>query len=243
MPELVYQTWERITGRPWSDAAKGGFTDGSYDANVALQKRLLGGWDPYAKAAKKAPAKKAPTAKAPAPTGPSVPMQIEPGAWLNLQEEAMELERQWREAADAREAERIENQAREMELRLSMSPIDYVAYQSYIREREAAGKPVYGAPPATDVGMQEMIATMVGEGGGSLGVGEFDVEIPRTEAISRAESLTYSPAEMDILGSFLRAGFQANGQEVSYDPVDYWREVEEGFIPTIRTPAATRYSF
>ena len=88
-----------------------------------------------------------------------------------------------------------------------------------------------------------MMTAMVGEGGGTLGVGEFGVEVPRTQAISRAESLTYSPAEMDILGSFLKAGFDVNGQQVSYDPVDYWREVEEGFIPTIQAPASTRYTF
>lgn len=64
--ELVYQTWQRITGKPWSEAAKGGFTNGSASANLALQKRLLSGWNPYA--ATPAPA----AAAAPTPVAPPV---------------------------------------------------------------------------------------------------------------------------------------------------------------------------
>lgn len=199
-----------------------------------------------------APAAAPPTAPAPtpapraapaAPATPSVPMQIEPGAWLELQGTMLEMERQWRERQAEIEEERVEQAAMEMELRLSTTPIDYVAYQLYKRQREAAGQPTYTGPSASSNDIQAMIAAMVGPGGGALGEGEFGVQVPRPEAISRAESLTYSPAEMDILGSFLRAGFEVGGREVSYDPVDYWQEVEEGFIPTIRTPAATQYSF
>lgn len=248
--ELVYQTWERITGRPWSDARKGGFTSGSYADNIALQKRLLGGWDPYA-AAKPKPraAPKAAPKPAPKPT-PSVPMQLEPGAYLKLQEEILELQRQEQTARDANEKERLriererlEQIARETELRLSTSPIDYVAYELYKREREAAGETLYTGAPASDEDIQAMMAAMAGEGGGYLGTGEFGVEVPMTQAISRAESRSFSPAEMDILSSFLKAGFDVGGEQVSYDPVDYWREVEEGFVPTIQTPAATRYAF
>jgi len=47
MAELVHQTWSRVTGKPWQEAQKGGFTSGSAQANLALQKRLLGGWNPY----------------------------------------------------------------------------------------------------------------------------------------------------------------------------------------------------
>lgn len=47
MAELAYQTWQRLTGKSWSEAKKSGFTDGSSASNTALQKKLLGGWNPY----------------------------------------------------------------------------------------------------------------------------------------------------------------------------------------------------
>lgn len=56
MAELVHQTWSRVTGKPWSEASKGGYTTGSYDANIALQKKLLGGWNPYGGSTAAAPA-------------------------------------------------------------------------------------------------------------------------------------------------------------------------------------------
>jgi hypothetical protein len=76
--ELVYQTWQRITGKPWSAAAAGGFTNGSYEANIALQKRLLSGWNPYAPAAP-APA---PAAPAPAPAATVIDKLVEAQAEL-----------------------------------------------------------------------------------------------------------------------------------------------------------------
>lgn len=50
MAELVYQTYERITGKPWSTARANGLTDGSSASNLALQQKLLSGWNPYATA-------------------------------------------------------------------------------------------------------------------------------------------------------------------------------------------------
>lgn len=179
------------------------------------------------------------------PYSPSVPMMIEPGAWLAIQEEMLELERQWRARQAAIEEERTELQAKEMELRLATSPIDYVAYQQYLRQREAAGKPTYSGAAATDPEIRGMVRGMAGGPSISpLGAGEFGVRIPRTSDISRAEATQLSPDEMDILSSFLKAGFTPfGGEKTSYDPADYWREVEKGFIPTVRTPAATRYAY
>ena len=45
--ELPYQTFQRITGKPWSEAAKMGLNNGSSSANLALQKKLLSGYNPY----------------------------------------------------------------------------------------------------------------------------------------------------------------------------------------------------
>lgn len=39
----VSELWQEVTGTPWSEAKKQGLTDGSYDANMALFKRLQAG--------------------------------------------------------------------------------------------------------------------------------------------------------------------------------------------------------
>lgn len=44
--ETVSQTWQRLTGMSWSKARAMGLTNGSASANLALQKKLLGGWRP-----------------------------------------------------------------------------------------------------------------------------------------------------------------------------------------------------
>jgi hypothetical protein len=67
MAELVHQTWSRVTGKPWSAAAAGGFTNGTAQANLALQSRLNSGWNPYAPAAPAPAPAPAPAAAAPAP--------------------------------------------------------------------------------------------------------------------------------------------------------------------------------
>ena len=41
--ELPYQTFIRVTGLPWPEAKRRGFTDGSYEKNIALQNMLLEG--------------------------------------------------------------------------------------------------------------------------------------------------------------------------------------------------------
>lgn len=41
--ELPYQTFTRVTGLPWPEAKRRGFTDGSYEKNIALQNMLLEG--------------------------------------------------------------------------------------------------------------------------------------------------------------------------------------------------------
>lgn len=39
----VSQIWQKVTGTPWSEAKKQGFTDGSYNQNIELRKMLLEG--------------------------------------------------------------------------------------------------------------------------------------------------------------------------------------------------------
>jgi hypothetical protein len=41
--QVVSEIWQEVTGTPWKRAKELGLTDGSYDANIALRKRLLDG--------------------------------------------------------------------------------------------------------------------------------------------------------------------------------------------------------
>jgi hypothetical protein len=41
--ELPHQTFTRVTGLPWPEAKLRGYTDGSYEGNIALQQRILEG--------------------------------------------------------------------------------------------------------------------------------------------------------------------------------------------------------
>jgi len=59
MAELPYQTWQRLTGMPWSQAKKLGLTTGTAAANIALQRKLLSGWRPGGATASAAPAQPA----------------------------------------------------------------------------------------------------------------------------------------------------------------------------------------
>jgi len=59
MAEQVYQTWQRLTGLPWSEAQKRGYTTGTAAANLALQRKLLSGWRPGGATASAAPAQPA----------------------------------------------------------------------------------------------------------------------------------------------------------------------------------------
>jgi hypothetical protein len=62
MAEKVYETWQRLTGLPWSEARKRGYTTGTAAANIALQRRLLSGWRPEGVITPTAPAPAAPAA-------------------------------------------------------------------------------------------------------------------------------------------------------------------------------------
>ena len=54
MAELPYQTWQRVTGHPWSEA-KNYWKTGTAASNIALQAKLKTGWNPYKPAARTAP--------------------------------------------------------------------------------------------------------------------------------------------------------------------------------------------
>ncbi len=92
MAELAYQTYERITGKPWATAKANGLTDGSASANLALQKKLLSGWNPYAQSA--------PQAAASAPAAPVANEDQKQRDYLNSAEYANKIDAQVRALYD-----------------------------------------------------------------------------------------------------------------------------------------------
>ncbi len=234
MAELVYQTWERITGRPWSDAHAGGFTDGSYAANIEIQRRLLEGWNPYAPVAPAPPPAPAPkpAAKPAAPGPQAVPVQ--PG--LTAEQFADQLA-----LGEATLAEQIraamvaEGNARRLEeSQLAANPADFVAYELYKRSLVDQGFQPEGAV-RSDEDIQDLFSLALGlNEGSSIGAGRFGVSLPSTQSVSRSELVGFSDSDIDILSSFLRGGVNtAEGEFQGINPADYFQELEEGLVPVL----------
>lgn len=241
MAELVYQTWERITGRPWSEAAAGGFTTGSYADNIALQQRLLGGWNPFAAAGKpkaKKPSKGKPKigGKKGKISGPQA-VSVQPGLQhqqfllgIGLQEMIAQLQAELQREGQA-DVRRLQ------EAQLGANPADFVAYELYKRSLVEQGFEPTG-DVRTDEEIQELFELALGQEGTrreTLGAGQFGVDIPTTGSISRSELQGYSPTDIDILSSFLRGGVETDGDFQGINPEDYFTELEEGLIPTLPT--------
>ncbi len=240
MAELVYQTWERITGRPWSDAAKGGFTTGSYADNIDLQKRLLGGWDPYAAPAPPPPA---PT-PSPAPT-PAIPQElsdlieslsvpVQPGITAEQFADQLALGEATL-AEQIRAAMAAEATSRRLEeSQLAANPADFVAYELYKRSLVEQGFTPEGEV-RSDTDIQDLFNTALSlNEGGSAGTGQFGVNIPSTQSISRSELQGLSRTAIDTLSSFLRGGVDTGeGDFQGINPADYFTELEEGLVPVL----------
>ena len=77
----------------------------------------------------------------------------------------------------------------------------------------------------------------------SASAGQFGVTIPKTGEFSRSQFQNYSADELATLGSFLQAGVkQPSGGYVGLDPNEYFKEVQEGFIPTFSYTGPTKVS-
>lgn len=271
MAELVYQTWERMTGRPWSDAHRGGFTSGSYAENIALQKRLLGGWNPYAPAAAPAPpqwtpeqlagrrkraaereAGRAGRAAERATAASAVgPIPVQPG--LTAEQFADQLAMQKYIADQLAELERQQaaDARRVQEAQLSANPGDFVAYELYKRSLQEQGFEPQGAV-RSDKEIQSLFAEALGLPSQAwsdiVGKGQFGVGVPRTQTISRSELQSYSPSDLAVLSSFLKGGVRSEegiGAGEGFqgiNPEDYFTELEEGLIPTL-PEQRTQYTF
>ncbi len=120
------------------------------------------------------------------------------------------------------------------EAQLGANPADFVAYELYKRSLVEQGFQPEGAV-RSDVDIQNLFSTALDlNEGTSAGVGQFGVDIPTTQSISRSELQGLSKTAIDTLSSFLRGGVDTGeGQFQGINPADYFTELEEGLVPVL----------
>ena len=113
-------------------------------------------------------------------------------------------------------------------------------------------------PAYSDQTLQDLVAGFYDSGGqGSpggpealynprlSGTGAFGAQIQGPQAISRAKGQRMTDDEMGVLTSFLKAGVDVGGgKRVSLDPAEYFKQVENSWIPTLsgaKTGGMTEY--
>ena len=126
------------------------------------------------------------------------------------------------------------------EAQLGANPADFVAFELYKRSLEEQGFTPQSAA-RSDVEIQDIFGLALGLNEGvSLGTGQFGVDIPTTQSISRSELQGFNPTDIGILSSFLRGGVETDGGFQGINPEDFFTELEEGLIPTL-TPRRTQF--
>ena len=133
------------------------------------------------------------------------------------------------------------------EAELAANPANFVALELYKRAIEGQGGAVPGAGGAAvgDPGIQDLFSQVLDLGGAeSQGTGQFGVQIPTPGSISRSQFQQFTGSDIGLLESFLNAGVDVGGGEFAgINPEDFFQEVQEGFIPTVRRqgPAEVRF--
>ena len=103
-----------------------------------------------------------------------------------------------------------------------------------------------------DKTMQTLASMVQGEGGQQpmynpelKGTGAFGAQIGSPNELSRAEVANLDPTQMAVLSSFLKAGVQTrpgdDSSRVAINPEDYFKQVEDSWIPALNTNSMTRY--
>jgi len=245
--ELPYQTYARIFGRNWPGGTSAeirgylsalGITApaGSAAANVAFQQALIGGWRPGQAAAAAPPPAPRPAPR-PAPPAPSAPsalsVPVQPGLQAEQFADRLALEEFLANLAAELTREAQADVRRLQEAQLGANPADFVAFELYKRSLEEQGFTPQSAA-RSDVEIQNIFGLALGLNEGvSLGTGQFGVDIPTTQSISRSELQGFNPTDIGILSSFLRGGVETDGGFQGINPEDFFTELEEGLIPVL----------
>lgn len=256
MAELPYQTWARIMGTAWPTGSamqavyrQYGITApvGSAAGNVALQRALIAGRPAAAPSAARPAAPRAATAAAPKPSGYPGGLFVQPGLFEQLEQERIALQKYIADLQNKADVENLRQQRFATETQLSANPADYVAYELYKRKLQGEGYTPQTGAARSNADIRGMFESIVGppttpEAIRYADTGQFGVPIPKTQEISNKQFQTFDPTDLAILSSFLKGGVQTGGKQVSINPEDYFKRLQEGFVPSINT-GATKYSY
>lgn len=183
---------------------------------------------------------------------------VQPGITQLMEQQRINLEKYIADLQARLDEAQIFNQQLALEAQLSASPIDFVAYQLYKRGLEESGRTPFTGPSASDEDIQDAFAEALGfDAGesvpGGAGKGRFGVRLPQAGQISREQFSDLTKSDLDILTSFLRGGVRTGtrplretggkptGEFTAVDPEEYFRQVEERFVPVYAGPSITTY--
>lgn len=177
------------------------------------------------------------------PTGTGTAVPVVPGLTAQQWEVITALQAELGRGELTLAQEQAADARRLQEAQLGANPADFVAYELYKRSLQEQGFTPQGNV-RSDAEIQELVSATLGlEGGDTIGAGQFGVDIPTTQSISRSELRGLNPTDVGILSSFLRGGVETGeGQFQGINPEDYFTELEEGLIPTLPTQR-TQFEF
>ena len=178
---------------------------------------------------------------------PTTDLPVQPG--LNAWQLIMQLAIQ-KYMADLQEKTALRSE----ESRLAASPGSFVNYELFKRGLEQSGKTPFTGPSMSNQQISDAYTQAVGAAPGAtrMGTGQFGVPIYNPGEIGRNTLLNMSEGERQLLGSFLQAGVsdrtgtagvKPTDKYTQIDPTDYFKQVQQGFIPTMSEAGPmTRYA-
>lgn len=107
----------------------------------------------------------------------------------------------------------------------------------------SAAPPAYSDPTLANVGNSIQQGNQPQWNPQLSGTGAFGTQIQAPNDISRNTYGNLSPSEQAIMQSFLNAGVNMGGKQVSIDPTDYLAQMQKSWIPTLQggTSQNTQY--
>lgn len=107
----------------------------------------------------------------------------------------------------------------------------------------SAAPPAYSDPTLANVGNSIQQGNQPQWNPQLSGTGAFGTQIQAPNDISRNTYGNLSPSEQAIMQSFLNAGVNMGGKQVSIDPTDYLAQMQKSWVPTLQggTSQNTQY--